>query len=148
MLVTTWGSANKDVNKFDGKRTKEAMGDGQVAWKALREKHDGQAKEARWPCHKTLVYTEMEPGQDPDHFFLTLASRHDLLKEIGQKKHNEQYDGIILQALSAACEHVQNASYEKESFGLYGIRYMVHALYVTHLCSLRTTRCSQATASS
>ena len=66
LLLTTSGSANNTVKKFEGKRPDDEAGHGQLAWKALTEKCNGHTKEARRACHEKLVNTKMEPGQDPD----------------------------------------------------------------------------------
>ena len=69
LLLTTSGSANNIVKKFEGKRPEDEVGHGQLAWKALAEKYNGHTKEARRACHEKLVNTKMEPGQDPDGLF-------------------------------------------------------------------------------
>ena len=64
-LLTTSGSANDAVRKFEGNRPEDGAGHGQLAWKTLTEKYS----ETRRACHEKLVNTEMEPGQDPNDLF-------------------------------------------------------------------------------
>ena len=133
LFLTTSGSANNVVKKFEGKRLEDGTGNGQAAWNALNEKYNSHTKEARRACHKKLVNTKMEPGQDPDDFFFIMDKCRDRLEEMGQTIHDERYEDIILQALPAEYERVRIASYEKRDFGLDDIRHMVHTMYVDNL---------------
>ena len=133
LFLTTSGSANNVVKKFEGKRPEDGTGNGQAAWNALNEKYNSHTKEARRACHEKLVNTKMEPGQDPDDFFFILDKCRDRLEEMGQTMHDERYEDIILQALPAEYERVRIASYEKRDFGLDDIRHMVHTMYVDNL---------------
>ena len=72
LLLTTSGSANNTLKKFEGKWPEDGAGHGQLTWKALTEKCNGHTKEARRACHEKLAYTKMEPGRDPDDFFFVL----------------------------------------------------------------------------
>ena len=130
LVLTTTGSANNAVKKFEGKRTEDRAGHGQLAWKALTDKHNGHTKEARGGCHEKLVNKKMEPGQDPDDLFFVLDECRDLLEEMGRTIHDERYKDIILQALPPKYERVRTASNERRGFGLDGLRDMVHAMYV------------------
>ena len=133
LLLTTSGSANNVVKKFEGKRQEDGAGNGQAAWEALTEKYNSHTKEARRACHEKLVNTKMEPGQDPDDLFFVLDGCRDLLEDMGQMVHDERYEDIILQALPAEYERVRIASYEKRDFGLDDIRHMVPTIYVGNL---------------
>ena len=130
LVLTTSGSANNAVKKFEGKRTKDRAEHGQLAWKALTDKYNGHTKEARRVCHEKLVNKKMEPGQDPDDLFFVLDECRDLLEEMGRTIHDERYKDIILQALPPKYERVRTASNERRGFGLDGLWDMVHAMYV------------------
>ena len=90
LLLTTSGSANNTVKKFEGKRPEDGTGHGQLAWKALTERYNGHTKEARRVCHEKLVNTKMGAGQDPDDFFFVLDECRDLFEEMEQTVHNER----------------------------------------------------------
>ena len=51
------------------------MGDGAAAWNTLKERFDGNTKEARRACREIFFSTSMKPGGDPVDF---IASMHDL----------------------------------------------------------------------
>ena len=91
LFLTTSGSANNVVKKFEGKRLEDGTGNGQAAWNALNEKYNSHKKETRRACHKKLVNTKMEPGQDPDDFIFIMDKCRDRLEEMGQTMHDEQY---------------------------------------------------------
>ena len=131
ILLTTSGSANNTVKKFEGKGPEHGAGHGQLAWKALTEKYNDHTKEARKACHEKLVNAKMEPGQDPDDFFLVLDECRDLHEEMGQTVHDGRYEDVILQALPSEYERVRTANYERRDFGLDDIRYMVCLLYTS-----------------
>ena len=52
ILLTTSGLANNTVKTFEGKRPEDGTGRGQLAWKALTEKHNGHTMEARRVCQR------------------------------------------------------------------------------------------------
>ena len=131
LLFTASGSANNTVKTFEEKRPKDGAGHGQLACKALTEKYNGHTKEARRACHEKLN-TKMEPGQDPDIFFV-LDERCDFLEEVGQRVHDRRHEEIIPQALPPDYERVRNASYKRWDFGLDDIRHIVEPMYVDNL---------------
>ena len=55
LLLTTSGSANNTVKKFEGKRPEDGAGHGQVAWKALTENCSGHTKEAKRASQEKLT---------------------------------------------------------------------------------------------
>ena len=74
--------------------------------------YNGHTKEVGRACHDKPVNTKMEHGQDPDDFFFVLPGCRDLLEKTGQTVHDKRYKDILLQAVPAEYERVQNASYE------------------------------------
>ena len=106
LFLTTSASANNTVKTFERQQQEDGAGHGQRAWKALTEKCNGHTKEARRACHKKLVNTKMEPGQDPDDFLFILDECRDLLEEMGHTVHDERYEEIILQAFPPKYERV------------------------------------------
>lgn len=137
LFLLTPGSTNNDVKKSEGKRSEDKTGNGQGAWKALKEKYRSHTHEARRRCHEKLINTKVESGQDPDGFFFALDECRQLLKDMGQKAHDERCEDIILQTLPYN-EKVRITSYEKREFGLNDIRHMVHTMYNSMLASLRS----------
>ena len=73
-------SANNTVTKFEVRQPEDGAGRGQVAWKAPTEKHGGHTTEARRACHKKLVDTQLEPGQDRDDFVFVLDECRDFFE--------------------------------------------------------------------
>ena len=133
LLLTTSSSANNAIKRFKGKWPEHGSGHGQLGWKAVTEKYNGDTMEARRACHGKVVNTKMEPGRDPDDLFFVLDECRDLLEELGQKVHDERYEDIVLQARPPEYERVPTASYETRDFGLDDIRQMVHTVYVDNL---------------
>lgn len=52
----------------------------------------------------------MEPGQDPDSLFFVLDKCRQLLKDMGQTIHDEQYEDITLQPIYIEYERVRLTS--------------------------------------
>ena len=69
LFLTTSGSANNVVKRFEGKQPEDGIGNGQAALEALRGKYNSHTKGARRACHEKLVTTRMDPGQEPDDLY-------------------------------------------------------------------------------
>ena len=111
-------------------KAEDGTGDGHAACQTLNAKYNSRIKEARRACHKTLVNANIESGQDPDDLFSVMYGGRSLHVEMGQTMHDKRYEDNILQAFHIEYEKVRNASYEKQDFGLVGIRHMVHTMFV------------------
>ena len=133
LFLTTSGSANNVVKRFEGKQPEDGIGNGQAALEALRGKYNSHTKGARRACHEKLVTTRMDPGQDSDDIFFILDECRQQLEDMGESVHDERYEDIILQALPVKYERVRLTSHEKGDFGLDDIPHMVHSIYVDNL---------------
>ena len=90
LFLTTSGSANNTVKKFEGKPPEDGARHGQVAWKAMTETYSGHNKEARRACHEKLVDTKIRiPARISDDLFFVLDECRDL-EEMGQTVHDER----------------------------------------------------------
>ena len=96
-----------------GKPQEDGVGNGQAAWAALREKYDGNTKEARREFHDKLHNTTMQSGDNPEDFLFVMDGYRDRLETMGQPVLDERYEGIILRALSAEYDRVRIASCER-----------------------------------
>ena len=105
------------MKRFEGKQPEDGIGNGQAALEVLRGKYNSHTKGARRACHEKLVTTRMDPGQDPDDFFLILDECRQQLEDIGESVHDEWYEDIILQALPLEYERVRQTSHEKRDIG-------------------------------
>ena len=80
-----------------GKTREDGIGNGQAAWSALKEKHNGHTKETRRAYHEKMHSTKMKSGDDPDDFLYTMdVFRKRLEEDMGQPVPDEQYEDTIL----------------------------------------------------
>ena len=68
----TEGSANITVRANESTEV-GCLGDGVAAWNALKERFDGNTKEARRACREKLFTTTMPSGSDPTDFISTMG---------------------------------------------------------------------------
>ena len=61
------------------------MGDGAAAWNTLKERFDGNTKEARRACREKLVSKSMKRGGDPVDFITTMNDLRLRLEDMGEK---------------------------------------------------------------
>ena len=61
------------------------LGEGVAAWKALKERFDGNTKEARRACREKLFTTTMPSGGDPTDFISTMNDLRLRLADMGEQ---------------------------------------------------------------
>ena len=71
LYIHAEGSANITVRAHESTQV-GCLGDGVAAWKALKERFDGNTKEARRACREKLFTTTMPSGGDPADFISTM----------------------------------------------------------------------------
>ena len=74
------------------------MGDGAAAWKALKERFDGNIKQARRTAREKLFKSTMAETDDPEDFFSNTDRLRDRLKEMGETISDEVYESLLLDA--------------------------------------------------
>ena len=71
------------------------MGDGVAAWKTLKERVDGNTKEARRACREKL-FTTIPSGGDPTDFIYTMDDLRLRLTDIGEQILDDTYADLLL----------------------------------------------------
>ena len=135
LFFTTKRSANNIVKNI-GKNREDAVGNGQAAWSALKEKYISHTKEAKRAYQEKLCSTKMKSGDDPDLFVYTMDGFRERLQDMGQPMPDELYEDIILQALPGDYERASAQPATRvfrRDFYLADIRRMMSVLYIDYL---------------
>ena len=130
LFFTKECSAHNVVKKHMDKTREDGVGNGQVAWNALKKKYNSNTKEARRVYDGYLHKTKIKSGDNRDDFLYTMDGNRERLEDMGQPVPDERYEDTILQVLPAEYERVRPASYERRDFHLADIRRMMSALYI------------------
>ena len=92
------GSANVTVKTHMSKDV-GGMGDGVAAWNALKNRFDGNTKQARRAAREQLFKSKMGDTDEPEDFFAETDRLRDRLKEMGETISDEVYESLLLDAL-------------------------------------------------
>ena len=72
------------------------MGDGVAAWKALKERFDGNTKESRRACREKQFTTTMPSGDDPTDFISTMDDLQLRLADMGEQILDDTHADLML----------------------------------------------------
>lgn len=114
LFFMTAGSAHITVKTFMSK-TAGGMGNGISAWKALKERFDGNTKQARRVAREDLFRSRMEEHAEPEDFFAETDRLRDRLKDMGEEISDEVYESLLLDALPRKFEFIRHRHYEDDS---------------------------------
>ena len=95
LYLHTEGSANITVRARESTEV-DCWGDGVAAWKAFKERFDGNRKEARRACREKLFTTTMPSGGDPTDFTSTTDDLRLRLADMGDQTLNDIYADLLL----------------------------------------------------
>ena len=121
LYFSTTGSANITV-KAHMATTPGDLGDGVAAWKALKDRFDGNNKEARRAARVELFSSKMEEASDPQDFFSNTDDLRDRLKDMGETISDEVYEALLLDALPGRYEFIRQRHYENTSLGITSLK--------------------------
>lgn len=112
LVFITSGSTINVVKTSEGKRPEDETG-GMQLHGFFCEKYYNHSKEDKRNDSLNRINAKMETSQDLDYFLFVLYRYRDRLEEMGQRVHDEWYEGIILKARPAVYKRARNAIYEK-----------------------------------
>ena len=114
-------SANVTVKTYMSKDV-GGMGDGAVAWKAIKERFDGNTKQARRTAREKLFKSTMAETDDPEDFVSHTDRLRDRLKELGETISDEVYESLLLDALPKKFQFIRERHYEDDSLGIKSLK--------------------------
>ena len=98
------------------------MSDGVAAWKALKERFDGNTKDARRACWEKLFTTTMPSGGDPTDFISTMDDLRLRLAYMGEQILDETYAGLLLNYFPKEFALIGQMHHRDRSFALEQIK--------------------------
>lgn len=115
LFFTAIGPALSGFRRFEGKSPQDVNGHGHQAWVALREKVYGRSQAALRAEYYEMNNIKMTPGQDPEEVSYMMDSRRDRLNSNSPPEGymDQQYEDVLLQALSPEYENIRRAHLEK-----------------------------------
>ena len=95
LFFLTEGSANITVRAHES--TEQGfLGDGVAAWKSLKERFDGNTKEARRVCREKLFSGAMLAGSGPTDFIAMMYDLRLRLADMGEEMLDDTYADLLL----------------------------------------------------
>ncbi|CAN0228619.1 unnamed protein product, partial [Scytosiphon promiscuus] len=92
------------------------------AWNALKERFDGNTKEARRSCRDKLFNNPMKPGSDPVDHFAAMDDMRLRLKGYGETIIDDSYADALLRSLPKEYDFILQINHRDRSFGLEDIK--------------------------
>ena len=97
------------------------MGDVVAAWKALKERLDGNTKEARCACREK-VFTTMPSGGDPTDFISTMDNLRLRLADMAEQILDSTYADLLLNSFAKEFAFIKQMHHRDRSFMLEQIK--------------------------
>ena len=97
------------------------LGDGVAAWKALKERFDGNTKETRRACREKLS-TTMPSGGDPTDFISTMDDLRLRLVDMGEQILDDTYADMMLNSFPKEFAFIRQMHHRDRSFKLEQIK--------------------------
>lgn len=135
LLLTTDGAAGSLMTRFDSKSGYGA--NGQQAWNALVEKYENDSSQRRRTLTRRLDNSAMNPGEDPDIFFVRIDQLIDDLETLGEPITRHRKMDIILSGLSNEYNMVRFQAMKDSKLSLEDLIIMMRNLYVNGLTQSR-----------
>ena len=117
----TEGSANITVSAHEGTEV-GCLGDGVAAWKALKERFDGNTKEARRACREELFTTTMPSGGDPTDFISSMDGLRLRLADMGGQILDDTYADLLPNSFPKEFACIRQIHHRDRSFTLEQIK--------------------------
>ena len=126
LFFVTSGSAHATVLAH------EEAADGTAAWKALNERFDAHAQEARRACHRELFGLRHLAGGDPIDFFTKGMDLKIRLQGLGEEVSKEVHLDIMLSGLTKAPEFmfIREMHYREEFTSVDRLQETINRFYV------------------
>ena len=90
------------------------LGDVVAAWKALKERLDGNTKEARCACREK-VFTTMPSGGDPTDFISTMDDLQLRLADMGEQILDDTYADLLLNSFPKEFAFIRQMNHRDRS---------------------------------
>ena len=119
MSTKTCGSAALLVLKHEKADSRSgAGGNGYEAWDELIKKYNYQSDEVIRTLRAKLEGVAMEPGTDPDVFFLQAARYRAELQRMGEPVTDRYFKDIIMQGISSEYDNIKLSVYRDPTYKL------------------------------
>ena len=122
LLHPTAGSAQATVKLFEG-----------AAWLALEERYVAATKGLGRSLSEKLTTRTLKREEDPHDFFHDMDRWKTCLEQMGEIVLGYRYEGVLIQALRAEYDYVNNKSYSDRDFHLESIRRTINNIYIDNL---------------
>ena len=83
------------------------MGDGVAAWKSLKERFDGNMKEARRACREKLFPSAMRARSDPTDLIANMDDLRLRLADMGEEILDDTYADLLLNSFPKEFEFIK-----------------------------------------
>ena len=140
LFFMTAGSANITVRAHESTE-RGCSGNGAEAWTALKERFDGNTKEARRACREKLFSTSMPSGGDPTDFIAEMDDLRLRLEELGESILDDTYADLLLNSFPAEFDFIRQMNHRDRNFTLEQIKRTAANFYIDEL-SRKSTKSS------
>ena len=104
-----------------------------TVWLALDERYNAAIKELRRSLNEKLTTRTLKREEDPRDFFYDVNRWRTRLRQMGEIVLGYRYEGVLIQALRAEYDYVNNKSYSDRDFHLESIRRTINNIYIDNL---------------
>ena len=132
LFFLTEGSANITVRAHESTE-QGCLGDGVAAWKSLKERFDGNTKEARRACREKLFSSAMRAGSDPTDFIAKMDDLRLRLADMGEEILDDTYADLLLNSFPKEFEFIKQMHHRDRSFTLDQIKQTATNFYIDEL---------------
>ena len=108
------------------------LGDDVAACKALKERFDGNTKEARCACREK-VFTTMPSGGDPNDFISTMDDLRLRLADMGEQILDDTYADLLLKSFPKEFAFIRQMHHIDRSFTLEQIKQIAINFHIDEL---------------
>ena len=109
------------------------MGDGVAACQSLKERFDGNTKEARRACREKLFSSAMRAGRDPIDFMAKMDDLRLRLADMGDEMLDDTYADLLLNSFPKEFEFIKQMHHRDRSFTLDQIKQTATNFYIDEL---------------
>ena len=104
-----------------------------AAWLALEERYVAATKGLGRSLSEKLTTRTLKREEDPHDFFHDMDRWKTCLEQMGEIVLGYRYEGVLIQALRAEYDYVNNKSYSDRDFHLESIRRTINNIYIDNL---------------
>lgn len=131
LVLLTSGSALGLVEEFEGDM------DGVAAFKKLEEKYEQKTRARKTALHQELLTCTLEPGEDPDDYFVRLERLQRLLAQMGLKIGDDHLPGIILSRLPSEYDQLRTVLEAMDDLAYDHVKDKLRTFYLRGAARLR-----------